>query len=381
MRAAEGDTLPASSSVRDIGIDDWAFRRDHRYGTLIVDLQRRCPIELLSDRETATVATWLTQHPQVRVVARDRARTYAEAIRQGAPQAMQVADRWHLLKNLGETLERLLGRYRQTLRDTAHELAGQTVPVTSSPTPGLRPGKQQQLSQQRRACCLARYEEVVRLRQGGMAISAISRVSQLDRRTVCRWLRAGRIPERASRQPESGKLDPYCAYLAQRGHPASPADPMAQDGANDQGTRQRGTAIAALRQCLVAGNSYRSAQGTEYRERFVDCLCHANPVIDAVRQLSNDFIAMLGKRQAPNLAGWLRRVHASGIRELCRFADGLARDYDAVRAALTTHCSSGMVESRINRLKMLKRQMYGRAGIALSRVRVLRRDDSSIPVA
>jgi transposase len=91
-----------------VGIDEWAWRKGHRYGTLVVDLARGCPIDVLEDRMTETVATWFTSHPEVTVVARDRSDAYGAGIRQGAPDAVQVADRFHLMQNLAEALEQVL---------------------------------------------------------------------------------------------------------------------------------------------------------------------------------------------------------------------------------------------------------------------------------
>jgi len=401
-RMSGGKEPSAASPPQEIGIDDWAFRRGHRYGTLIVDLARRCPVDLLPDRETATVANWLTRHPQVRVVARDRAGAYAEAIRQGAPQAMQVADRWHLLKNLSETLERLLGRYRQSLRDTADELAGPAAPAADSQAPQRQPGKQQQLAQQRRACRLARYEEVVRLRHDGMAIRAIARTVHLDRRTVRGWLRAGRFPEHAARSAGPGRLDPYRAWLAQRWQAGCRdgavlfREIVAQGYCGAASTLRRlltpwrqtttipnpSVSVPSPRSASawLLGTAYRSNPGAEYRQRFVDRLCRAVPAIETARRLASDFAAMVGKRRSPDLGAWVRQVGAAGIRELRQFADGLERDGDAVRAALTTDYSNGLAEGHINRLKMLKRQMYGRAGLPLLRIRVLHGARASITV-
>ena len=92
----------ANSAVRVAGIDDWAWRKGASYGTIIVDLERRRVVDLLADRSAETTADWLKKHPEVEVVSRDRAGLYAEAARQGAPQARQVADRFHLVQNFRE---------------------------------------------------------------------------------------------------------------------------------------------------------------------------------------------------------------------------------------------------------------------------------------
>lgn len=105
-----------------LGVDDWAFQKGHRYGTLLVDLERRRPIDLLADRKSSTLADWLREHPGVEIISRDRALFYAEAAREGAPTAVQVADRWHLLKNLGEAVERFTSRNQLVISQGAAEV-------------------------------------------------------------------------------------------------------------------------------------------------------------------------------------------------------------------------------------------------------------------
>ncbi|HUR06657.1 MAG TPA: transposase [Nonomuraea sp.] len=172
-----------------LGVDDWAWRRGQRYGSILVDLERRQPIELLPDRTAESLAAWLREHPGIEVISRDRAGAYADGARQGAPGAVQVADRFHILANVGELLERVLGSRRTALREAAaavdRMLAKSQQPVMdNAATPGPPPGKRraQQGREERRAQRLARYDAVIALHQEGHSHAAISRQTGLGRR-------------------------------------------------------------------------------------------------------------------------------------------------------------------------------------------------------
>ena len=119
LRRIQQSPLPVAATPRVLGVDDWAMRKGHRYGTILVDLERHQPIELLPDRETSTLANWLLAHPGVEIVTRDRSKAYESGIRQGVPSAIQVAERFHLLQNLAETLDQALGAHSQTLKALA----------------------------------------------------------------------------------------------------------------------------------------------------------------------------------------------------------------------------------------------------------------------
>ena len=190
LRRSGGEVTMAPPAV--VGIDDWAITRGRRYGTIVVDLARRCPIEVLDGRESTNVAEWLQRHPSIQVVARDRAGAYSDAAETAIPRAQQVADRWHLLVNLHETVERLLRRHTSRLREAAQladvSLLSQTQPVHEEAAFPLMAW--QKLSMERRAARLARYEEVVRLRAQGLTFKAIGRATDLDQRTVKNFVQA-----------------------------------------------------------------------------------------------------------------------------------------------------------------------------------------------
>jgi len=211
LRRLGSEVTPATPVVV-VGIDDWAITRGHRYGTIVVDLERRRPIEVLDGRESTSVADWLQRHPSIKVVARDRAGAYSEAAQKVIPHAQQVADRWHLLANLRETVERLLLRHNARLREAAQLVVVSPLPPSlPAAADGTVPLMTwQKLSIDRRAVRLARYEEVVRLRAQGLSFKAIGRATDLDQRTVRNFLRAGEYPERSPRGsgPTAGCLSP-----------------------------------------------------------------------------------------------------------------------------------------------------------------------------
>jgi hypothetical protein len=202
MARRHDPVLEPRPPVRVLGVDDWAWRRGHHYGTVLVDLERNRVLDLLPDRQAETLATRLKRHPGVEVVARDRAGAYANGARQGAPDAVQVADRWHLLRNLGDAVQAVAERHDAAARRIGRaawrigrEVLAQpsTEPVaaaaiTDQPDATMRRG---QVARARRQ---ARFEEAARLHAAGASLSHISRRLGLDRKTLRRWLRAGAVP-------------------------------------------------------------------------------------------------------------------------------------------------------------------------------------------
>jgi len=385
---------PTSRDVHVLGVDDFAFRRSSRYGTLLMDLERRRVIDLLPDRTLDTLADWLQRHPDVRVVSRDRGGDYAAAARFGAPQAEQVADRFHLLLNAGEVVERYLTRQHRSLQEAARTLNVADAPrrtTKRSPTDVRR-------RQERRAVRLARYEQVRALSQEGVSARQIAEETGVARATIYRYLTAASFPEYLPRQHER-PIEPYISYLHARwnagehnaltlwreihaqGYPAGVAQvrrlvmawrtppPAPGIPGTPLPAKEEAVSYSArhTRWLLTKPQATLSAREAAY----LITLHQRCPAVGRAQQLLKGFDSLVVERAEARLDSWLEQCEHSGIAEFVRFAQGLRRDEAAVRAALRYPWSQGPVEGHINRLKLLKRQMYGRASFALLRQRML----------
>jgi transposase len=175
-----------------LGVDDWAWRRGHRYGTILVDLERNRVLDLLPDRQAETLSGWLRRHPGIEVIARDRACAYADGARQGAPSAVQVADRWHLLRNLGDAVQAVVERHHAVIRRVGRDVVADGVIRTAATVATLAiPSAAQQREAAGQSWRQARYEEAARMHAAGASISHVARQLGANRKTLRRWLRAG----------------------------------------------------------------------------------------------------------------------------------------------------------------------------------------------
>jgi transposase len=399
LRLLRSADVPAQPVPRVLGIDDWAFRKGHRYGTILVDLERRHVVDLLEDRKAATLAPWLSQYPGIEVISRDRAPAYAEAARKGAPQAVQVLDRWHLFQNLVEALERCLLRFRPALKLAAGVGDSVLGPIPTSTEANLAPWRQRAAaaSQQKHATKVERYEQMRTLRAAGFTVLDIAQIVGATRRTVYRYLALGGPPER--QQPRRfGRrvLAPYEPYLQRRWaegcrnrsrlfreirllgyqHSARTVslflkrleqDPSASAAVTSRPTVTRVPSARRVASLLVCRKDRLPEEDRDYLRRLSD----HEPTIACAYGLAQEFAEMARERTGQGFDAWLTRATASGITELDRFARGLTDDRAAVEAGLTLEWSNGQTEGQVNKLKLLKRQMYGRANVDLLRQRVL----------
>lgn len=383
------------SPIRHLGVDDWAWRKGQAYGTILVNLDLHRVIDLLPERAAESFSAWLKQHPQIVTIARDRSGLYAEGAALGAPQAQQVADRFHLLVNLSATMERMLEELgRQLILPPVAEPAAQAPPeqvgALSQDCPPPVPPRltQSQLRRQRR---LARYQQVVALFQSGHSQAAISRALHIGRKTIRRWLRRGEFPERKPPHRPPTQVSQFAAYLQQRwqegchnasrlyreirqqGYPGKRvmvARFVAAWRKTGQATSPKAAKKISPRHGAILVT--RPADQLKYeQQQLLDRLALQCPAIIALRKLALGFRAALSANDSTQLRAWIDQAKHSEFGPVVRFAYGLQRDGSAVAAAVDTSWSSGQVEGQINRLKMIKRQMYGRAGFELLRARVL----------
>jgi transposase len=365
------------------------------------------------------LATWLQDHPGVEVIARDRAGTFAEGARQGAPNAIQVADRFHLMQNLRTAIEEILKQMVDVRQVAAEALAEQTTqsqPSAATPETNaslalpdlqrVRDPYRQRVQEQRRAQRLARYEQVLALHQAGALQQEIAERLQITRATVSRYLKATRFPELTPYPRLESKLDSYHAYLtkrwaagetngrqlwqelqaqgfrgslmtvmrwAQRQQVLSPPPVTTRRGRNQQAKQdQVNQALAPLRTRRVVWWLLRRPDTlSAERQAVLARMEQVNAAFGQLYRLTVQFTEMLRKRQPEQLRPWLDAAQASEFGELKSLAGSLERDYAAVEAALRLPYSTGPVEGNINRLKLIKRSGYGRAGFDLLRLRVL----------
>jgi len=208
LRRVTQSAVRTVAEPRRIGVDDWAWRKGQRYGTIVVDLEAGCPIDLLPDRSSGTLADWLKQHPSVELISRDRAEAYADGARKGAPQAIQVADRFHLVCNLTAAVERVLERKRSVLALANQTEDPEPPPVVVEP-PAVIPTSAVTRSQAARQRRLERYDQIVALHRQGMSQQGISKKLQMGRKTIRRFLRADKFPERAKPRRRPPQANEY----------------------------------------------------------------------------------------------------------------------------------------------------------------------------
>ena len=396
-----------------LGIDDWSFRRGRKFGTILVDLRTHEIIDLLPDRTTETAAAWMQAHPEIDIVSRDRGGDYAAAARKGAPQARQVADRFHLAQNLTDRIETILARCLADLRKASRQRS--LSPWESEqeadceeqrqPLDVWQPTQHHQENSAhiaRQAERSERYQQLVELRNHGLTLKEMARRLGMGERTIRYWFTRGIPYEKPQhRRKRRSAFDPYASYVVEQWN---------QGRRNGQelwreitalgykgGSRSVYRFLEALREAPapLRGKAERSRAVPESpiqqfcareavwlfvrdpcdleknEQEELTALRQASPTAETLYELAQAFMHMIRHLEGERLDAWLSHVRASHIPELQGLVRSIERDKAAVLAGLTLPHNNGVVEGKVNKLKLIKRMMFGRAGFPLLRQRVL----------
>lgn len=387
-RIARLTSLPTFSEPKVIGIDDWALRKGIDYGTLIVDLERHRPIAVLPDRTVESIKNWLKEHPTIEVICRDRYGDYIEGIQQGAPNAIQITDRWHLLHNLSDAVQGMFWGYEKELQEVANLLAQEdTGTILKTENENAYP----KAAQKRRTLLQEKLLEVKRLAKEGYSNRKIGKMLGIHRETVGIYKHVDRVPIRGGIKPYTAA--PYEKYIIQKwnqgchsakeilheikglGYTGSIASVYRylshlgmQPGIKEQPQLQPRRLTARQAAWLL---TLPEEKLDSYQKRYRFALCEKYSGIREASDLANGFIKILQEQKTDKLSEWIEKAQKCSVSKIRYFAKGLENDFSAVQAAVSFDWSNGQLEGQVNRLKTIKRMMYGRAKFDLLRKRVL----------
>ena len=423
VKAAPDEPLPPA---RYVGIDDWATRKGQNYGTILIDLERHRVIDILPGRDGVALKTWLQEHPGVEVITRDRWAAFAQAVNEGAPRAKQVADRWHLLKNLREAVERILDRFspqittivRQTVPAEAtmpppaavEEPPTDSRPVPAEVVPAQPPvplSAREQARQAKKQARERRHRLVREMRDQGHSIRVTARQLGVSTKMVIRYRRQETCPDWKPGRRGRTQVDPYksdvelwisgggrntkdlhrllsqkgcrACYDAVRRYVNRIVGSTGKSGRRTGDVKPPPPSVPSARKLsfeLVCPPKQKQEDGTTAENaepRLWDRLRASIPGLATAWDVASELVRMIRKELRQPLSDWLRKAEQSGVSELKSFAKSLREDESAVAAALSESWSNGPVEGQVNRLKFIKRSMYGRAGWHLLRARVKRK--------
>jgi transposase len=383
-----------ASTPRYLGVDDWAMRKGRKYGTILVDLERHRVVDLLPDRTSAELARWLKEHSGVELITRDRSGSYSEGAKQGAPHAIQVADRFHLLTNLNETLKQILQRHPGVLKSST-PLPSQTMNEDGKAKTALKKPEPEERASLRQKQEL--YQRVQQLRQQGKAMREIAASLGIAVNTVLKYASLQEAPQPQVRSTR--KTMGYEAFIAKRWNAGTREvkqifrelqsrgyrgsyQTLARYVANELGSTTRKphaqhlllpttVSVPVSKAAWVLGKPAEKLDGDE--KKLVEQLCQAADWVPQTYALAQGFQKMVRQRQADQLETWLTQAKSSSVAGMRNFALGLERDQEAVHMALSSPWSNGQTEGQVSRLKLLKRQMQGRAKLDLLKQRMVHR--------
>ena len=384
LRTLRREPLVELETPRVLGVDDWAKRKGINYGTILVDLEQHRVIDLLPDRQAETLADWLREHPGVEIVTRDRSTVYASAVSEGAPEAEQVADRFHLLQNLTDATAQVMKQHTSDIKTALEE---------KQPDESEDPDEKQALlvkiteADKRR---MERVQEVHRLHELGQYKQEIAQQLNISRVTINRYLQLSPEDVILRRKPRRSLITPFVPYLQKRWQEGCRNKMQLYREIQEQGyTGTASNVRKYIRNRCEPGDTDSQQQRiptsrtlaflvtqslekqTEATKALIEQLQEAHENIALCIRLAGEFAAMVRQRLPEKLTDWLQRTQESGLSAFVNLAKSLLTDETAVHAALASDWSNGQTEGFVNKLKLLKRQMYGRADLDLLKIRLL----------
>jgi transposase len=396
---------PPVGEVSVLGVDDFAIKRGQTYATVLLNMATHRPVDVLPDREADTLADWLKAHPEITIITRDRAGAYAEAAARGAPQATQCADRWHVWKNLGDAVEKTVIAHRACLPEPEptveatvdiddHPVVAQAENTTANTAQNSMLDAGPDATSETKRIVVhfrERFTKIQTLRAQGMGIRAIAGELNLDRKTARRFFYATSVEDLLAKTlSRPSLLDEYKPHLHRRFN----------EGCTD----------AAILTAEIRAQGYRGSERTVYRyiqpfrpsrkapaqapakpkirhvtgwimrdpvnlkeddEQRLKAVLARCPELEATRRHVGAFAQMIRDLRGDRLPDWMDRVKQDNLPALHSFITGLRQDLAAVTVGLTLPWSNGPTEGAVNRIKMLKRQKFGRAHFPLLRKRIL----------
>jgi len=394
LRLVDSLEIPVINKVSVLGIDDWAYRKGLSYGTILVNLETRKVLDLLPGRDGVALKKWLIQHPEILTVSRDRANAYSCAVSQTLPNAIQVADRFHLMKNLSDSAHDIIQQEYKNLANSLIEDAN----VEEEKFPNAEV-KESGISRQREKGEMndhfkERFQMVKEMLKQGYGIRTISRTLQMSRNTVRRYLDMDTLPKKnicikmnytdyqeiidkeyskgksvkkifESIQMAGFKGSRTCFYNYFKEHrpytmPILKVLPPAKPQMISPRKISRYLGITDLNK--IKDN---------FERKTIIALLSKNTLLENLRDLILSFRELLLGEDGSLLEGWIKKALAIGFPQLKKLVNGFKSDINAVRNAILTTWSNGQVEGQVNRLKSIKRQMYGRVDFELLRRKVV----------
>lgn len=375
LRIVRKEVIPIPTDFSIIGIDDWALKKGHRYGSIICDLTTRKPVALLESRRVEDVKEWLRHYPEVRAVSHDGSLEYAKAITEGTTNAIQITDRWHLFYNLSRKIDQFL---KKTFNKTI------TVMVTEKPNEETSGSNSQTKSEKKKWKLV---QELKKSYHEGIQISTLSRMYGLDRKTVRKYLLLDKPMRHERKSHHSADLyrelilelmekplsAPLIYNIFRKGGYTKSLSTLRDYMLHLKKKNDRDIPIYKR---LARNRVYEYIWGKERASpdetKLINQLIQKHPWLREVRSLLLAFQQVMKDRKyLSHLKDWVTAAANSSISEFQQFSAYLKSDWEDVQNAYLSKWSNGPVEGQVTRIKLIKRQMYGRANYDLIRQKVL----------